>query len=138
MSTAQLKSAGDEGALDKLKQLAFKDGVTGLYDRLFFNIRLAEEINRHRKSCHPVSVVLMSLAGFEMLNEKLGREQGDKTLRGVAQILMQHTRSINVISRYDGGLFAVVLVETSQRGAASMRTESVTCSRRTSSLTTTP
>jgi len=100
-----------------LKELAFKDGVRGLYNRRFFSIRLDEEVSRHRQSRHPVSVVLLHLDGLGRINDALGRVAGDETLRAVAEILLKQTRGINVVSRYDGGLFAVVLVETSLAGA---------------------
>ena len=100
-----------------LRELAYKDEVTGLYNRRFFSIRLKEEVARHRKLDHPVSVVLAELDGFEAISDELGRAAGDETLRGMAEILLRHTRGINIVSRHDGRLFAVVLVETSKAGA---------------------
>ena len=100
-----------------LKELAFKDGVTGLYNRRFFSIRLDEEVSRYRRPNHPVSVVLLHLDGLGRINDELGRVAGDETLRAMAEILLKQTRGINVVSRYDGGLFAVVMVETSLAGA---------------------
>src|SRR6266516_4304638 len=49
----------------RLKETSFKDEVTGLYNRRFFSIRLEEEMQRHRRFNHPVSVVLMDLDGFK-------------------------------------------------------------------------
>jgi diguanylate cyclase (GGDEF)-like protein len=100
-----------------LKELAFKDEVTGLYNRRFFSIRLEREVARHREFNHPVSVVVVELDGLETISDELGRAAGDDTLRGMAEILLRHSRGINVVSRYDGSLFAVVLVETSKAGA---------------------
>jgi diguanylate cyclase (GGDEF)-like protein len=101
----------------RLKESVFKDDVTGLYNRRFFHVRLEEELSRYRRFNHPVSVVLLKLDGFKAVNDDLGRAIGDDTLRNVAQILMKHSRGINVVSRYDADLFAVVLVETSKVGA---------------------
>jgi diguanylate cyclase (GGDEF)-like protein len=64
-----------------------------------------------------VSVVLLDLDGFKAVNDSLGHAVGDDTLRDVAQILMKHSRGINVVSRYGGDEFAVLLVETSKAGA---------------------
>ena len=101
----------------RLKETSFKDEVTGLYNRRFFNLRLEEELSRYRRFNHPVSVVLLDLDGFKAVNDEFGHASGDETLRDVAQILMKHSRGINVVSRYGGDEFAVLLVETSKTGA---------------------
>ena len=101
----------------RLKETSFKDEVTGLYNRRFFSLRLEEELSRYRRFNHPVSVVLLDLDGFKGVNDEFGHTVGDDTLREVAQILMKHSRGINVVSRYGGDEFAVLLVETSKAGA---------------------
>jgi len=101
----------------RLKETSFKDEVTGLYNRRFFSLRLEEELSRYRRFNHPVSVVLLDLDGFKSVNDSLGHAVGDDTLRDMAQILMKHSRGINVVSRYGGDEFAVLLVETSKAGA---------------------
>src|SRR6266571_2077821 len=101
------------GALMK----SFRDDVTGLYNRRFFSLRLEEEISRFRRFNHPVSVVLLDLDGFKSVNDEFGHAVGDETLREIAQILMKQSRGINVVSRYGGDEFAILLVETSKAGA---------------------
>jgi diguanylate cyclase (GGDEF)-like protein len=101
----------------RLKETSFKDEVTGLYNRRFFSLRLEEELSRYRRFNHPVSVVLLDLDGFKAVNDEFGHTIGDETLREIAQILMKHSRGINVVSRYGGDEFAVLLVETSKAGA---------------------
>jgi diguanylate cyclase (GGDEF)-like protein len=101
----------------KLKETSFKDEVTGLYNRRFFSLRLEEEISRFRRFNHPVSVVVLDVDGFKSVNDEFGHAVGDETLRDIAQILLKHSRGINVVSRYGGDEFAVLLVETSKTGA---------------------
>ena len=101
----------------RLKEYSFKDEVTGLYNRRFFTMRLDEELARYRRFNHPASVVLLDLDGFKAVNDDLGHAVGDETLRDIAQILMKHSRGINVVSRYGGDEFAILLVETSKAGA---------------------
>jgi len=101
----------------KLKETSFKDDVTGLYNRRFFSLRLEEEISRFRRFNHPVSVVVLDLDGFKSVNDEFGHAIGDETLRDIGQILMKHSRGINVVSRYGGDEFAILLVETSKSGA---------------------
>jgi diguanylate cyclase (GGDEF)-like protein len=106
-----------ESTSAQLKEFSFKDEVTGLYNRRFFSIRLEEEVSRYRRFNHPVSVVLLDLAGFKAVNDDLGHGAGDETLRAMAEILLKQSRGINVICRYGGDEFAVLLVETSKSGA---------------------
>ena len=106
-----------EGTNLRLKEYSFKDEVTGLYNRRFFTMRLNEELARYRRFNHPASVVLLDLDGFKAVNDDLGHAVGDETLRDIAQILQKHSRGINVVSRYGGDEFAILLVETSKAGA---------------------
>ncbi len=106
-----------EGTNARLKDLSFKDDITGLYNRRFFSIRLEEEISRYRRFTHPVSVVLLDLDGFKQINDEFGHAAGDETLREIAQLLLKHSRGINVIARYGGDEFAILLVETTKSGA---------------------
>src|SRR2546426_3480467 len=101
----------------RLKEPSFKDEVTGLYNRRFFSLRLEEEISRFRRFNHPVSVVVLDLDSFKTVNDEFGHAVGDETLRDIGQILMKQSRGINVVSRYGGDEFAVLLVETSKTGA---------------------
>ncbi len=101
----------------KLKETSFRDDVSGLYNRRFFSLRLEEEMARFRRFNHPVSVVLIDLDGFKNVNDEFGHVVGDETLREIAQILMKHSRGINVVSRFGGDEFAILLVETSKTGA---------------------
>jgi diguanylate cyclase (GGDEF)-like protein len=101
----------------RLKEFSFKDDVTGLYNRRFFTIRLEEEASRFRRFNHPVSVVLLDLDGFKCINDELGHGAGDDTLRVMADLLLKYSRGINVICRWGGDEFAVLLVETTKAGA---------------------
>jgi diguanylate cyclase (GGDEF)-like protein len=101
----------------KLKETSFRDEVTGLYNRRFFSLRIEEELSRFKRFNHPVSLVLFDLDGFKNINDDLGHAVGDETLREIAQILMKHSRGINVVSRFGGDEFAILLVETSKAGA---------------------
>src|SRR2546425_588993 len=101
----------------KFQETSVKDQVSGLYNPRFFSLRLEEEISRFRRFNHPVSVVVLDLDGFKSVNDEFGHAVGDETLRDVGQILMKHSRGINVVSRYGGDEFAVLLVETSKSGA---------------------
>lgn len=101
----------------RLKETSFRDEVTGLYNRRFFSLRLEEELSRFKRFNHPVTVVILDIDGFKSVNDEFGHAVGDETLRELAQILMKHSRGINVVSRFGGDEFAILLVETSKAGA---------------------
>ena len=64
-----------------------------------------------------MSVVSLDIDGFKNVNDEFGHAVGDETLRELAQILMKHSRGINVVSRFGGDEFAILLVEPSKAGA---------------------
>ncbi|HVQ75728.1 MAG TPA: GGDEF domain-containing protein [Candidatus Binatia bacterium] len=101
----------------QLQEFSFRDEVTRTYNRRFFSIRLEEEVSRHRRFGHPVAVALLDVDNFKSINDELGHAAGDATLREVAEVLRQQSRGINVICRYGGDEFAVLLVETDATGA---------------------
>jgi diguanylate cyclase (GGDEF)-like protein len=101
----------------RLLEASFTDEVTALYNRRFFTARLTEEVSRFGRFGHPASVVLFDLDGFKSVNDQFGHAAGDETLRAVAELLQRHSRGINVICRYGGDEFAVLLVETPKDGA---------------------
>jgi diguanylate cyclase (GGDEF)-like protein len=117
--TARLEGAYRELELTnaRLREVSFRDEVTGLYNRRFFAVRLEEEVSRYRRFGHPLSVVLLDLDGFKAINDELGHAAGDLALRAVAEVLMRHSRGINVICRWGGDELAVLLVETPRAGA---------------------
>jgi len=106
-----------ESASARLQEVSFTDEGTRLYNRRFFSVRLEEEVARHHRFGHPLSLVLFDLDGFKALNDELGRRAGDETLRGIADVLVKSSRDIDVICRYGGDEFAILLVETPRAGA---------------------
>jgi diguanylate cyclase (GGDEF)-like protein len=116
-STGHQDGLCDEKTYDRLKERVFKDEATGLYNHRFFSSRLAGEISRHQRFNHPVSVVLLHVDGLGHISDEFGHAAGEGTARAVTDVLLKHTGDINVLSRYDSELFAVLLVETPLKGA---------------------
>lgn len=106
-----------ETANAELRRCSLKDEVTGLYNRKFYLLRLEEEISRYRRFGHPVSVVLCDVDGFSGVNDAAGYEAGDEALRELGTVLLAQSRDINVIARYGGDEFGILMVETSKAGA---------------------
>ena len=106
-----------ESSNTRLKEFSFTDDVTGLYNRRFFATRLEDEVSRYSRFNQPLSVVMLDIDGFKAVNDELGHAAGDETLRIVGHILQRQSRNIDVICRYGGDEFAVLLVETGKDGA---------------------
>ncbi|MBI3455689.1 MAG: sensor domain-containing diguanylate cyclase [Candidatus Rokubacteria bacterium] len=101
----------------RLETLALKDGLTEGYNRRYLLARLHEECQRYARSSEPVSLVLVNLDRFKAINDLLGTNAGDEVLKDVARLLLKHSRSFTVVSRFGGDEFAALLVNTPKGGA---------------------
>ena len=101
----------------RLEDLSFKDGLTDLYNRRYFALRIDEEAKRSARFGHPLSLVFIDLDHFKKLNEAEGRAAGDDTLKETARVLLKHSRSFTIIARREGDDFCAILANTPKAGA---------------------
>jgi len=99
--------------VDRVKQLAYLDGLTGIFNRRYFELRMAEEIERARRYDSGMGVIMIDIDQFKRLNDEFGHLLGDEVLRQVSSILHQQLRKIDVVCRYGGEEFAILLSQTS-------------------------
>ncbi len=116
-----LESLSDQAAIAikniRLSAEAITDGLTGLYVHKYFNIRLQEEIERAKRYSHPLSLLLIDVDHFKRVNDAHGHLAGDRILRAISRLWKDNIRSGDVLSRYGGEEFAVILPETSKADA---------------------
>jgi diguanylate cyclase (GGDEF)-like protein len=103
--------------VDRVKQLAYLDGLTGIFNRRFFELRIAEELERSRRFNTGMAVVMVDIDQFKRLNDEFGHLLGDEVLRQVSSIFHQQLRKIDVVCRYGGEEFAILLAQTNQQHA---------------------
>ncbi len=96
---------------------AITDGLTGLYNRPFFDASLRRELKRARRYGLSFSLVLLDLDDFKLVNDLHGHVVGDEALGRLADVIRASVREIDVACRYGGEEFALILPETSRTGA---------------------
>src|SRR5437868_4649372 len=101
----------------KLQQQSITDGLTGIKTRRFFWEALTSEWKRASRSGRPFSVVLMDLDKFKEVNDTLGHLEGDLVLARVGRLLEQKCRQSNVVARYGGDEFIILMPETGMEQA---------------------
>lgn len=99
--------------VDHLKNLAERDGLTGLYNRLYFQQELERVVERaHRTQSLSNAVLYIDLDNFKFVNDTLGHAAGDRLLIEVANILHKRARKSDLICRFGGDEFTVLLYDT--------------------------
>lgn len=98
--------------MDALRAAALHDGLTGLYNRRFFNASLPGARATCRRRGTPLSVLMLDLDRFKRVNDQFGHAVGDQTLQAVARALERSIRESDLLVRFGGEEFAVALPDT--------------------------
>jgi diguanylate cyclase (GGDEF)-like protein len=101
---------------DELRRIANLDSLTGLYNQQSFHMAVTQEIARARRHKKEFGLIIADLRGFKQVNAKLGQDAGDELLRHIGAAMKSSLRNNDVLARYQGDRFAVLLPEISSDG----------------------
>jgi diguanylate cyclase (GGDEF)-like protein len=105
---------------EEVKSLAIRDGLTGLYNYRHFWELLAHEVEQSRRYHTSLSLLFLDLDNFKVINDTLGHAQGDVVLKTLADYLREALRHADVICRYGGEEFVVLLPKTTVEQAVKL------------------
>ena len=97
---------------EKLARMARHDPLTGAYNRHALDEFLERELIRSKRYNHPIGILLIDINRFKEINDRFGHAMGDKVLQAVADILQHNVRNSDIVARYGGDEFLIVLPET--------------------------
>ncbi|MCU0651041.1 MAG: diguanylate cyclase [Candidatus Omnitrophica bacterium] len=103
---------------ETLGSLAITDSLTGVFNHRYFQEQLTVEIMRAERYKHTLSLIIFDIDHFKSYNDKFGHLQGDRVLKHISSVIKDNVRQVDIICRYGGDEFVVILPYTDAKGAA--------------------
>lgn len=102
----------------ELELLTFQDGLTGLFNRRYFDDEFSREVNRHQRDNAPLSLIMCDIDHFKLYNDHYGHVGGDHCIISIAKILTKNISRVNdSVCRYGGEEFSIILTNTDSQQA---------------------
>jgi len=100
-----------------MREKALTDDLTNLYNRRFFDPRLEEELHRATRYARPLSIIMIDIDLFKLVNDQLGHQIGDEVLSTTAALIKANLRRVDIACRLGGDEFAIIMPETEGENA---------------------
>ena len=104
----------------KLEEMSVHDSLTGLYNYRYLHSRLTEEFKRAERYHDPLACLEVDVDRLQLLNDAVGRDEGDQVLKAVAGAVRQTVRDVDVVARFGGDEFLVILPATHLAGSVAV------------------
>lgn len=108
---------GESEEKGRYQDLSITDGLTGVFNHRHFHELLLLEVSRLRRYSAPVSLLMIDIDHFKKYNDEYGHVAGDEVLYNVAQSMVKSLRSLDIVCRYGGEEFAIILSQTNKEQA---------------------
>jgi diguanylate cyclase (GGDEF)-like protein len=123
------------GQKELYQELSILDGLTGIYNRRYLDEVLRREIERAKRYSQAVSLLMIDIDDFKQYNDTHGHQTGDEILKKLASFLVEAVRATDMVFRYGGEEFAVMLPQTLKQGAIEVAKRTINLERQNVSIT---
>lgn len=102
---------------DELKVMSRVDGLTGLYNRRYWQERFDYTFKLAKRRSKPITAMMLDIDHFKRVNDTYGHQAGDKVIQALASVIKKCIRETDLAGRYGGEEFAIILTDTQEQGA---------------------
>jgi diguanylate cyclase (GGDEF)-like protein len=120
LATQAVLAIQKQQAFEQIRTLSIRDPLTNLYNRRYLNEIVVGELDRAVRLRQPLSVIVIDIDHFKLINDRWGHVVGDQVLRGMAQVLSRYVRAYDTVTRFGGEEFVILMAQTGEDEALAL------------------
>ncbi|MFQ5780663.1 MAG: GGDEF domain-containing protein, partial [Nitrospiria bacterium] len=117
LATQAVIAIQKQQAFEQIKNLSIHDPLTGIYNRRYLNKALKAEMDRALRLKHPLSIILIDIDNFKLINDQFGHLVGDQVLQDLVKLFETIIRPYDIFTRFGGEEFLIMLAESDEQKA---------------------